>query len=180
MNIDSKRANARSTQKKTSKKIVVIAASRKKVVNQGMNLKAGKTPVLQQLNNNKLFLAVETGLKPAAQRKSKLYSDNRQNTSKTEDLYSKEGGAFIKKITQRTNTKASNFSEFPTPIQEKQVKLGHMKEETILKFRSRTVKRKNKGVSKLRSKVSPVQNRNLKYYNIISGIQNNQLKVTPK
>jgi hypothetical protein len=83
-------------------------------------------------------------------------------TSKTDDIYTREGGEYIRKITQRTNTKYSNFSEFPNPIKERQVKLNQLKEDPSSKFRSRTVKRKNKGASKLGiKKVTPRRNKNI-------------------
>jgi len=109
----------------------------------------------------------------SSSRKSKIYSQNRQSTSKTDDIYSREGGEYIRKITQRTNTKYSNFSEFPHPPKERQVKLKHLKENTLSKFRCRTVKRKNKGISKLtQKKITPRKNNNLKYYNIVTELQN--------
>lgn len=105
-----------------------------------------------------------------------MFVENRQQTSKTENIYNKEGGEYIKKITQRTDTKVSNFSEFPNPVQEKQVKLDQVKEAGILKFRSRTVKRKFKGENKLRKALQD-KNRNLKYYNIVTNLQKQPLKL---
>lgn len=137
---------------------------------------------MQHLNQKELYLAVGPGNKNAqpARKQSKLYSQNRQLTSKTDDIYNREGGEYIKKITQRTNTKFSNFSEFPNPIKERQVKLESKRvADEISKYRSRTVKRKNKGGSKLGKKISPKRNPNLKYYNIITDLQKKQ-RLSPK
>jgi len=94
-------------------------------------------------------------------------------------LYNRGNGGFIKKITQRTNTKISNFSEFPQPIKEKQVKLNNIKPESSNKFRSKTVKRRNKIGSKLGNKASPRLNHNLKYYNIMTDLQKGKVKISP-
>lgn len=136
-------------------------------------------PKLQHLNKQELYLAVGPGNKQLSSiRKSKLYSQNRQLTSKTDDIYNRDGGEYIRKITQRTNTKISNFSEFPNQIKEKTVKLRNEKGDTLSKFRSRTVKRKNKGVSKLGKMITPRKNHNLKYYNIVTDLQRKP-KVSP-
>lgn len=152
--------------KKSSKrKVVLVAANKKKTSGLGSGMKQpNKVPKLQHLNNRQNnYLAVGPRNKLNQNgRKSKLYSQNRQLTSKTDDIYNREGGEYIRKITQRTNTKYSNFSEFPNPVKEKQVKLNHLKEDTLSKFRSRTVKRKNKGSSKLGlKKVTPRRNKNI-------------------
>ena len=143
--------------KKSNKKIIIINSNKKKIYNQGFRFRADKVPKQIFTNKDEHYLAVGPGSKPIPQRKkSKIYAENRQFTSKTDDVYFRDGGEYIRKITQRTNTKISNFSEFPTPIQEeKQVKLNQTKENTFSKFRSRTVKKKNKNLSRLRSKVSP-------------------------
>jgi len=102
-------------------------------------------PKLQHLRKQNNYLAVG----PRGNR-GKIYSQKRQMTSKTDDIYERKGGEYIRKITQRTNTKYSNFSEFPHPPKEKQVKLRHLNDNnTLAKFRSRTVKRKNKKANKL-------------------------------
>lgn len=132
------------------------------------------------MNNQGLYLAVGPEFKqPQSLRKSKIYPQNRQLTSKTEDIYNREGGEYIRKITQRTNTKISNFSEFPNQVKEKQVKLNPTKEDTLSKFRSQTVKRKNKGASKLGKRTTPQKKHNLKYYNIVTDLQRKP-KVSPR
>ena len=136
-----------------------------------------KLPKFQPNKNEELYLAVGSGVRiNNQQRKSKLYSENRQLTWNTDDF--RDTGNFIKKITQRTNTKVSNFSEFPKPIKEKQVKLGRIKSSEQTKFRSRTVKRRNMGTSKLGKKKTPIK-KNLKYYNIMTDIQKGKIKVSP-
>lgn len=126
-------------------------------------------------------MAVGPNLKPNPKRKkSKLFSENRQYTSKTDDVHIRDGGEYIRKITQRTNTKISNFSEFPTPIQEKPVKLVQPQEEALSKYRSRTVKRKNKGISKFGGKITAKRNPNLKYYNIVTDLQKQKQRIIPK
>ena len=124
-------------------------------------------PKLQHLKKHNHYLAVG----PRGNR-SKIYSQKRQLTNKTDDIETRDGGEYIRKITQRTNTKTSNFSEFPHPPKEKQVKLKHLKDNTLAKFRSRTVKRKNKKAQKLGlQKVTPKKNNNLRYYNIVTDLQ---------
>lgn len=169
-------------QKKSSKKkIIVINSAKKKVQTNGVSIKGlSKMPKLQHLGRQELYLAVGPGAKnnPSA-RKSKINSQSRQLTSKTDDIYNREGGEYIKKITQRTNTKFSNFSEFPNQVKEKQVKLNSEKLKTESKFRSRTVKRRLKGASKLGSRSASKRQHNLKYYNIITNLQKKP-KVSPK
>ena len=152
--------------KKSSKrKVVLVASNKKKSSGLGSVIKGGlKVPKLHHLNNRQgNYLAVGPKNKQnQSNRKSRLFSQNRQLTSKTDDIYTREGGEYIRKITQRTNTKYSNFSEFPNPIKERQVKLNQLKEDPSSKFRSRTVKRKNKGASKLGiKKVTPRRNKNI-------------------
>jgi hypothetical protein len=72
----------------------------------------------------------------------------------------------------------SNFSEFPKPVNEKQVKLGNIKPSELTKFRSRTVKKRNKGGSKLGRKKSPIKH-NLKYYNIMTDLEKGKIRVSP-
>lgn len=128
---------------------------------------------MQHLNKQNNYLAVgPRGNQKQSSWKSKIYSKNRQLTSKTEDIYWREGGEYIRKITQRTDTKYSNFSEFPHPPKEKQVKLKQLKGNTLSKIRSRTVKRKNKITSKFgMKKTSAQKNNNLRYYNIVTDLQ---------
>lgn len=130
-------------------------------------------PKLQHLTNKQdEYLAVGPSAKQTAStRKSKLYSENRQLTSKTDDIYNRDGGEYIRKITQRTNTKYSNFSEFPHTIKEKPVKLNPAKAAIIPKFRSRTVKKRAKGFGKIGPKVTPRKGHKLKYYNIVTDLQ---------
>lgn len=139
----------------------------------GISIKGlSKMPKLQHLGRQELYLAVGPGGKHnSSTRKSKLYSQSRQLTSKTDDIYNRDGGEYIRKITQRTNTKISNFSEFPNQVKEKQVKLTQEKLNIDAKFRSRTVKRRLKGVSKLGSQSASKRKHNLKYYNIITNLQ---------
>lgn len=97
-------------------------------------------------------------------------------TSKTDNIYNRDGGQFIRKITQRTNTKFSNFSEHQTPLQSKQVKMAQTTKVEGPKIRSRTVKNRFKSNSKGRGQ----KNRhNLKYYNIITNLQRKP-KVSPR
>lgn len=166
----------------SKKKIVVISSVKKKISSKMAAPKVGmKIPKLQHLNfMNSNYLAVgPRGKESVSGIKSKIYSQNRQLTWKTDDIYSREGGEYIRKITQRTNTKISNFSEFPHPIKERQVKLNQLQAQDLSKFRSRTVKRKNKGMSKFgMKKISPLKN-NLRYYNIVTDLQKKQ-RVSPK
>lgn len=128
---------------------------------------------MQHLNKENHYLAIgPRGNHKLNSRKTKILSKNRQLTSKTDDVGIRDGGEYIRKITQRTNTILSNFSEFPHPKHEKQVKLRHIKENAIGKYRSRTVKRKNKGFHKFRmKKITPRKGNNLKYYNIVTDLQ---------
>ena len=124
-----------------------------------------------------MYLAVGSNTKPTPKRKkSKIFPEHRQQTSKTDNVINRAGGDFIRKITQRTNTKFSNFSEFPTPIQEKQVKLNQHKKDELSKLRSRTVKRRFKNTSKSKGKKNT---KKLKYYNIITDLQRKP-KVSPR
>lgn len=143
--------------KKSNKKVIIFTSGKKRIHNQGFRFRADKVPKQLFTNKDEHYLAVGPGVKPIPYRKkSKIFSQDRQFTSKTDDIYFREGGEYIRKITQRTNTKVSNFSEFPTPIQEeRQIKLNQTKENISSKFRSRTVKKNNKGQSRLRNKLSP-------------------------
>lgn len=167
-----KQKGVKSPSKKRSskKKIVLVATNKKKTLSIGSTVKGvSRMPKLQQLNNKQdEYLAVGPVTNQiASNRKSKLYSENRQLTSKTDDIYNRDGGEYIRKITQRTNTKYSNFSEFPHPIKEKTVKLNPANNDNLSKFRSRTVKKRGKGVAK----ITPRKNHNLKYYNIVTDLQ---------
>jgi len=148
----------------------VIVAKKKPQMNAAALKGINKIPKLQHLNRQELYLAVGPGGKNNnTSRKSKIYSQNRQLTSKTEDIYNRDGGEYIRKITQRTNTKYSNFSEFPNqPVKERQVKLNP---GAIQKFRSRTVKKRNKGTNKLGKNFQKSRQQHLKYYNIVTDLQ---------
>lgn len=161
------------------KKIILTSIGKRKPNINSPRIKANPNfKNIAELHNEELYLAVGCGVKISnQQRKSKLYSENRQYTWKTDDMHVRATGNFIKKITQRTNTKASNFSEFPQPIKEKQIKLNNMKPITLSKFRSRTVKRRNLA-SKLGRKKSPLKP-NLKYYNIMTDLQKGKIRISP-
>ena len=49
-----------------------------------------------------------------------------------------------------------------------------------MKYRSRTVKRKNKGLSKFGGRISTKRSPNLKYYNIVTDLQKKKTRITPK
>lgn len=168
--------------KKRSNKKIYLATSGKQKRTQGQVIQFKADHNLRQNKitaDDEHILAVGPTLKPNPKRKkSKLFNENRQYTSKTDDVYFRDGGEYIRKITQRTNTKISNFSEFPTPIQEKPVKLVQQQEDNYGKYRSRTVKRKNKGLNKFGGKITAKKNPNLKYYNIVTDLQ--KQKITPK
>jgi hypothetical protein len=151
--------------KQSKKKVVVIASSKKKITAKIAPTKLGKKiPKLQHLNDrHDHYLAIgPRGKESASVKKSKICSQNRQLTCKTDDIYTRESGEYIRKITQRTNTKISNFSEFPHPKKEKQVKLSQIQAQDFAKFRSRTVKRKNNSVSKFGMKKMTQRNIDLK------------------
>lgn len=127
---------------------------------------------MQHFNKHNNFLVVgPRGNQKQSHWKSKIYSQNRQSTSKTEDIYWREGGEYIRKITQRTDTKYSNFSEFPHAPKEKQVKLTKLKGNALSKLRSKTVRRKNKGISKFGMKKITEKKNNMRYYNIVTDLQ---------
>jgi hypothetical protein len=176
--LSSRRPNKK---KSSKKKIIAVNSPKKKLQTNGVFIKGlSKIPKLHHLGKQEFYLAVGPGGKNNfSTRKSKLYSQSRQLTSKTDDIYNRDGGEYIRKITQRTNTKISNFSEFPNQVKEKQVKLNHEKLNNQSNFRSKTVKRRLKGASKLGNRSTSKRQHNLKYYNIITNLQKKP-KVSPK
>jgi hypothetical protein len=150
--------------KQGKKKIVVIASSKKKITAKIASTKLGKKiPRLQHLDRHDHYLAIgPRGKNSASVKKSKICSQNRQLTCKTDDIYTRESGEYIRKITQRTNTKISNFSEFPHPMKEKQVKLSQIQAQDFAKFRCRTVKRKNNSMNRFGMKKMTQRNIDLK------------------
>lgn len=151
--------------KQSKKKVVVIASSKKKITAKIGPPKLGKKiPKLQHLNDrHDHYLAIgPRGKESASVKKGKICSQNRQLTCKTDDIYTRESGEYIRKITQRSNTKVSNFSEFPHPMKEKQVKLNQIQAQDFSEFRSRTVKRNNKSMHKFGMKKMTQRNIDLK------------------
>ncbi|CAI2371028.1 unnamed protein product [Moneuplotes crassus] len=155
---------------------------KKKVKINGSTFKNKNKPNLQNLNKGSHYLAIgPRGNQKINSRKTKIYSQNRQLTSKTDDVGTREGGEYIRKITQRTNTIISNFSEFPNHPGERQVKLKHLKPNAIDKYRSRTVKKKGKGNQKLNNhRISSRKGNNNQYYNVTTNMQKNSTNDSKK
>lgn len=137
---------------------------------------------MQNLNKGNHYLAIgPRGNQKLNSRKTKIYSQNRQLTSKTDDVGTREGGEYIRKITQRTNTIMSNFSEFPHHPGERQVKLKHLKPNAIDKYRSRTVKKKSKGNQKFKNhRGNSRKGNNHQYYNVGTNMHKNSTNESKK